>query len=629
MHHERPAEPKHGHPQDGRPEARTEKSRPLAGYPPGSNVSNNAKFFWLFLAIVLTALILWLQIPTTPVKTPPEETPPPPEAIAEIPAAKFTDVTASAGLTFVHHNGAYGEKLLPESMGGGCAFLDYDNDGDQDILFVNSGDWPWHKTEGKKTGGLVLCQNDSHGRFSDVSAGANLVDSYYGMGVAAGDSDNDGWVDLFVTAVGGNRLFRNLGNGTFAEVTAQAGLASSPEQWSTSCAWIDYDNDGDLDLFVCNYVRWSREIDQQADYRLSGIGRAYGPPLNFSGVYPYLYRNDSHGRFTDVSDPSGMHIKNKVTGSPLAKSLGVAPVDLDGDGWMDLVVANDTVQNFVFHNERNGTFKEIGALSGIAYDPFGSARGAMGIDSGRFQDDNTLGISIGNFANEMTALYVSQQDPLFFSDEAIQQGIGHASRVYLTFGVFFFDYDLDGWLDLLTANGHLEPDINKIHPSQRYAQPAQLFWNVRGSRKKAGFVSVPPEKCGADILQPIVGRGSAYADMDGDGDLDVLLAQIGGPPLLLRNDQKLKRHWLRFKLTGTTSNRDAIGAWVKVRVGNKTFSQQVMPTRGYLSQSELPVTIGLGEADHVDDVEVTWPGGAKEKIHPVRLDALTMVRQSR
>jgi len=312
----------------------------------------------------------------------------------------------------------------------------------------------------------------------------------------------------------------------------------------------------------------------------------------------------------------------------MAKSLGVAPVDFDGDGWMDLIVANDTVQNFAFHNQRNGTFKEVAALKGLAYSTFGGVRGAMGIDSSRFEEDN-LAVAIGNFANEMTALYVTQREPFVFSDEAIKLGIGHASKDMLTFGVFFFDYDLDGWLDLLTANGHIEPQISRIHPNQQYRQPAQLFWNGRGTGHANSFVPVPAQKCGADLFRPIAGRGSAYADIDGDGDPDVLLTQVDGPPLLLRNDQKLNHHWVRLKLVGQQCNRDAIGAWVKARVGNRTLDRQVMPTRGFLSQSELPVTFGLGHFDRIDDVTITWPGGAVQHVPNVRLDALTVVEQKR
>jgi hypothetical protein len=405
-------------------------------------------------------------------------------------------------------------------------------------------------------------------------------------------------------------------------------VAGSPTEWSTSAAFPDFDNDGDLDLFVCNYVQWSKQIDFEADYRLVGIGRAYGPPWNFPGTFPYLYRNDGQGRFTDVSASSGVQVKNPATGVPMAKSLGVAPVDIDGDGWIDLVVANDTVQNFVFGNQGNGTFKEIGARAGIAFDSFGQTRGAMGIDAARFRNDQALGIAIGNFANEMNALYVSQRDALVFADEAITEGVGPASRLLLKFGLFFFDFDLDGRLDVLTANGHLEEEIGKVQQSQTYRQPAQLFWN-RGPGRGAGFVPVPPEKCGADLHKPIVGRGSAYADIDNDGDLDVVLTQIAGPPLLLRNDQTLGHHWLRLKLVGAKNNRDAIGAWIKVRAGNHTLPRQVMPTKGYLSQSELPVTIGLGKATRVDSLEILWPDGSAQRVDTPRLDALTIIQQPR
>lgn len=547
-------------------------------------------------------------------------------AAENIPTVKFTDVTSAAGIKFIHQNGAYGDKLLPETMGGGVAFLDYDHDGHQDLLFINSTYWPGHVPPGTQPPTVALYRNDGRGRFTDVTAGSGLDVSCYGMGVAVGDYDNDGLPDVFITALGGDRLFHNEGKGKFRLVTKEAGLEGAPDDWSTSAAWIDYDNDGKLDLFVCNYVRWSPEIDRAANFELPNIGRAYGPPRNFAGTFPQLYHNDGNGKFTDVSVPAGLQVKNPATGLPVAKSLAVAPVDVDSDGWLDLVVANDTVQNFLFRNQHDGTFKEIGARSGIAFDAYGLTRGAMGIDSARFRNDDTLGIAIGNFANEMNALYVAPRGSLVFADEAIKEGVGPASQNLLKFGLFFFDYDLDSRLDVLTANGHLEPEINRVQATQQYRQPAQLFWN-RGD-KGLGFVPVPLEKCGPDLLQPIVGRGSAFADIDGDGDLDVVLTQIAGAPLLLRNDQRLGHHWLRLKLVGTKSNRDGIGAWIKSRVRGHTLSRQVMPTRSYLSQSELPVTIGLGEADKVDSVEITWPGGSTQRINPP-IDKLTVVTEPR
>lgn len=549
-------------------------------------------------------------------------TPPivPPERLAEIPVARFVDITKDAGIDFTHYNGATGEKLLPETMGGGVAFLDFDNDGDQDLLFINGTDWPWARSRRKTT--PALYRNDGTGKFQNVTQGSGLDVNLYGMGVAVGDYDNDGLPDLFITGVGETKLFHNEGKGHFRDTGFNTGA-----NWSTGAAWIDYDNDGDLDLFVCSYVRWSRDIDLEVDYKLAGIGRAYGPPMNFEGTFPGLYRNDGNGKFTDVSEVSGVQVKNPATGGPVAKSLAVAPVDADNDGWIDLIVANDTVQNFFFKNQHNGAFSEIGARSGVAFDAYGLARGAMGIDSARFRNDDALGIAIGNFANEMNALYVSQRDSLLFADEAINEGMGPASRLLLKFGLFFFDYDLDGRLDVLTTNGHLEEEINKVQQSQQYRQPAQLFWN-RGAARGVSFIPVPATKAGGDLFKPIVGRGSAFADIDGDGDLDIVMTQIGGPPLLLRNDQRLGNSWLRLKLAGTSSNRDAIGAWIKVRAGNHTLSRQVMPTRSYLSQSELPVTIGLGKLTKIDSVEILWPRGGAQKINAPKLNTTLTVVES-
>jgi enediyne biosynthesis protein E4 len=551
----------------------------------------------------------------------------PSETGAEPPRVIFKDITAEAGITFAHCNGAVGDKLLPESMGSGVAFLDYDGDGFPDLLFVNACHWPGNVLPaGQPQPMMGLYHNDGHGHFIEATAGSGLDVAFFGMGVAVGDYDNDGRPDVFISGVGGGRLFHNEGMGKFTEVTGRAGVGGATNDWSTACAWFDYDNDGRLDLFVGNYVQWSKEIDLEVGYKLVGIGRAYGQPFNFEGTFPHLYHNEGGGRFKEVTSEAGLQVRNPATQRPMAKTLGVVPVDLDGDGWMDLIVANDTVQNWVFHNERNGAFKEIGALTGIAYDSNGTARGAMGIDVARYREDGALGVAIGNFANEMTALYVSDQNPLRFVDEAIAEGVGPASRLYLKFGLFFFDYDLDGRLDLLTANGHLEEDIGKIQVSQTYAQPAQLFWN-RGLKNGATFCVASRDHCGPDLFRPIVGRGAAYADIDGDGDLDVVLTQTGGPPLLLRNDQQSGHHWLRLKLLGKTCNRDAIGAWVTVRSEGRVLARQVMPTKSYLSQSELPVNIGLGSARRIEDLEIVWPGGQRQNVTNARLDALTVIEQ--
>jgi hypothetical protein len=547
----------------------------------------------------------------------------------EIPRVPFTDVTASAGIHFRHENGARGKKLLPETMGGGCAFFDFDEDGDQDLLLVNGQQWPWDKdaSAAAPSTTLALYRNDGTGQFEDVTKDSGLDISLYGMGAAVGDYDRDGRVDIFISAVGTNRLFHNEGEGKFRDVTDATGIGGAADEWSSSCGWLDYDSDGDLDLFVCNYVKWSREFDESQGFQLTGGGRAYGRPQNFEGTFPYLYRNEGEGKFTEVAEAAGLRVRNRATNVPLAKSLGVTFADFDEDGRIDIIVANDTVQNLLFHNQGDGKFAEVGAVAGVAFDMSGNARGAMGIDAARFRDNDAIGIAIGNFANEMTALYVSHGDQMQFMDEAISTGLGPNTRLELTFGVFYFDYDLDGRLDLFAANGHLEEDINRVQPSQHYAQPPQLFWNC-GRQQDTEFLPVPADNCGKDFVQPMVGRGSAYADIDGDGDLDLVVMGSGQSPRLLRNDQQLGHHWLRFKLTGTKANHDAIGAWIEVHVGESILKRQVMPTRSYLSQSELPVTFGLGEPTSVDRAVIRWPDGTTQELHELPVDTLIVVEQA-
>ena len=554
----------------------------------------------------------------------------------DVPVVPFTDVTAEAGIDFVHVNGAAGEALLPETMGAGGAFFDVDRDGDQDLLFVNSTTWDAVLPDAEAGPGtgptMSLYENDGAGKFADRTAGSGLEVSFYGTGVAVGDVDGDGWTDIFVSAVGSNRLLRNVEGERFEDVTATAGVAGTDTEWSSSSAFFDADGDGDLDLLVGNYVRWSREIDIEVGYQLTGVGRAYGPPLNYGGTTMDLYRNDGSGVFTDVSEEAGLHILNPATDTPVAKTLGLAPVDIERDGDIDVVVANDTVRNFLLVNDGNGVFTEDGELYGLAYGRDGAATGAMGADAADFRNDGELGFAIANFANEMTSLYVSQGDPTLWSDEAITAGIGAPSRRVLSFGLFFFDYDLDGRLDLLQVNGHLEDDIEVVEPSQQYRQAPQLFWNA-GPAAASTFVPVEPAP-GDGLTVELVGRGSSYADIDGDGDLDVLLLQTGDRPLLLRNDQETGHRWLRFLLRGDGErvNRDAIGAWVEVEqetaAGPVVQRRRVMPTRSYQSQVEPVVTIGLGEAasaDELERVEVLWPDGTRQAVEVDALDRVVEV----
>lgn len=587
----------------------------------------------LIVAVGGGGAVWWLR--------PAEKEAPPPVVIGKsegrettqlnLPEILFTDITASAGINFVHENGAYGEKLLPETMGGGCAFFDYDNDGDQDILFVNSCRWPWDPRDLAKDRpqppGVVVYRNDGDCKFADVTTEAGFGEvTFYGQGVACGDYDNDGDTDLFFTAVGKNRLFRNDAK-KFVDVTDEAGVGGDAAQWGTSTGWFDYDNDGDLDLFVAKYVEWTKEFDLAQKFTLIGGGRGYGRPQPFNGTFPSLFRNEGSGKFSDVSKEAGLQILNAASQVPVAKSLGITFADFDADGYLDIVIANDTVQNFLLHNLGNGKFEELGALSGVAFDLDGNARGAMGIDTAWFRNSPSIGIGIGNFANEMTALYVAKTSDLQFRDEAISNGLGPKTRLELTFGVLFADFDLDGRLDYFGANGHLENEINKVQQSQHYEQSPHLFWNC-GPAHSTEFEQLPAAQCGSDFLKPLVGRGASYADIDNDGDLDLLIATSGSAPRLLRNNLPVGQHWVRFKLTGKhKSNRAAIGAVVEVHTGKTIQRRLVMPTKSYLSQVELPVTFGLGSSNKIDLVRIRWPDGTTQDFTDVSIDKLNDVSQ--
>lgn len=543
-----------------------------------------------------------------------------------IPNVRFTDVTARSGIRFVHVNGAFGKRLLPETMGGGVAVLDFDKDGKPDILFINYCYWPGFE-KGDKSPTLALCRNKGTFEFEDVTEKAGLAITMYGMGVTVGDYDNDGWPDIFITGVGGNRLFRNEpdGNGgrKFVEMTCQAGDLFDAQSWPdgkgdaflghavpisfpSSAAFVDYDNDGKLDIVVCNYVTWSPKIDLDQKLTLEGLERAYLPPRAFRGSYCSLYHNEGGGKFKNVTASAGLQIVSEV-GEPMAKALGVSVCDVDEDGWPDIFMANDTVRNFLFHNKRNGAFEEIGQRAGVAYPEDGRARGAMGIDFGEYRPGKRA-FAIGNFANEPDSLLrLDSREKLLFSDVALIEGLAGPSRIVIKFGLFFFDFDLDGLLDLLTCNGHLEPRIHVVQPAQSYKQPVQLFWNTG---KKRAYEQVLAKHAGPDLFEPMVGRGCAFADFDGDGYLDVVLVENGGPARILRNEGGTKNRWVRIVLEGdgVNSNTSAIGARVIVTAGGKTQTREVTSARGYLSQSEFALTFGLGDAKRVERVEVLWPG---------------------
>lgn len=580
----------------------------------------------LLLGLIAGLVYLWLR-PATP---PPAMK----EAKVEAPAAldtrqqgtppvvHFSDVTQQAGIDFTHINGAYGERLMPETIGSGAAFIDYDNDGDQDLFLVNSRDWPGHEA-GQAAPTQALYQNDGTGHFKDVTEAAGLALSAYGMGVAVGDYDNDGWTDLFVTAVGRDHLFHN-DHGVFREVSEAAGVAGTVNDWSSSAAFIDYDNDGDLDLFIGRYVKWSRDIDLEIDFKLTGLGRAYGAPDHFLGTYSVLYRNNGDGRFSDVSAAAGIQVADPGSGLPVGKALGVRLADFDRDGWVDILVANDTTRNFLLHNLGNGAFEEIGIFEGIAFDRDGKATSGMGIDAAYFRNDQSLGVVIGNFSNEMSSLYVTDDGRPPFADEAVLEGVGAPSRLVLTFGVLFLDYDLDGNLDLLQANGHLEHEINKVQPSQQHAQPPLLLWNC-GPDCDRRFV---PAQDAGDLDRPLVGRGASYADIDGDGDLDLLITQNGRQPALLRNDQALGHHWLRVQLLGRQANRSAIGARVELTAGGITQRKELVPGRGFMAQVEMPLTFGLGNRTEVESLVVYWPGGGRQEVAVAEVDRILIVEQT-
>ena len=524
---------------------------------------------------------------------------------------EFTDVSAQARIHFKHNSGAFGKKYLPETLGAGAAFLDYDSDGWQDVLLVNSMDWPEHKTAKSF---LALYHNNQDGTFTDVTRQAGLAVEMYGIGVAVADYDNDGNDDIYITCVGPNHLFRNLGGGKFADVTSRSGVGDPG--FSTSAVWFDYDNDGKLDLFVANYVDWSVEKDQLCS--LDGKNKSYCTPQTYKGQSPTLYHNKGNGTFENVTQRAGLN-------DPTCKSLGVALIDYNSDGWLDLFVANDTEPNRLYKNNGNGTFTDEAIGAGVAFSEAGTARAGMGVDAGDFDGSGRQGIVVGNFTNESMALYSNDSSGLF-TDDAPKSGIGKMSAQSLTFAVFFFDYDLDGLLDVFAANGHVSDDISVVQPNVKYAQPPHLFHN-KGKKKFEEMTG----KLGRALQRAIVGRGAAYGDYDNDGDLDLLITSNNGPARLLRNENANQNDLLRVKTVGNRSNRNGIGAKVTLKTAKGKLFSMVKTGSSYCSQSELPLVFGLGapEEGRMLSLEITWPGGQKDTISEIKPNQSITVQEGK
>jgi len=529
------------------------------------------------------------------------------------PPVTFTDVTMSAGIRFVHNSGAFGKKYLPETLGAGGLFLDADGDGWQDVLLVNSMNWPGH--QGAKSKSYpALYRNNHNGTFTDVTRGSGLDVELYGIGAAAADFDNDGRIDIYVTALGGNRLFKNVGAGRFTDVTKTAGVADGG--FSTSALWFDYDNDGRLDLFVAHYVEWS--IEKDLTCTLDGKNKSYCTPESYKGASPTLYRNRGDGTFEDVTKRAGLYDAS-------SKGLGVAMLDFDGDGRMDLFVANDTQPNRLYRNNFSGgkgTFADVALGAGVAFSESGVARAGMGVDAVDYDGSGRPSLIIGNFSNEMMALYHNEGNGLFI-DEAPRSAVGRTSLLTLTFGCFFFDYDLDGRPDIFAANGHVADDIERVQSRVTYAQRPHLFHNA-GQKLFEDATAAS----GAALQRPMVARGAAYGDYDNDGDLDILVTVNNGPARLLRNDGGNRNNMLRVQTVGTASNRDGIGARVEVAVhGGANLWQIVKTGSSYASQSELPLTFGLGGATGVDGVKVRWPSGRVDAVGALKANQLVTIKE--
>lgn len=530
------------------------------------------------------------------------------------PRVRFVDVTREAGIRFHHFNGAFGKKYMPETTGSGCAFIDVDGDGWLDLLALNGTDWPEHQTGPHRA---ALYRNRHDGTFADVTAGAGLPRNIYAMGVAVGDYNNDGYDDLYLTCLGPNHLLRNNGAAkpgscSFTDVTEAAGAAGAPVgpggrrwKWSSSAAWLDYDRDGRLDLFVCNYVRWSPATDVFCRNRLGQ--KAYCAPAAYIGAPCTLYHNQGNGRFNDVSRAAGVleHV---------GKSLGVAVADMDDDGWPDLLVANDTTPNFLLRNQHGRRFEEVGAEWGIGVGESGRPKAGMGIDAADWQNRGRPGLLVGNFSGEALSLFAPDAAE-GLADVTYAQGMGEPSLSFLTFGLFFFDYDLDGWKDAFIGNGHIDDTVEVQGSQVSYRERPLLFHNEGGRGfREVGLAAGPA------LSTRMVVRGCAYGDFDRDGDPDIALLWNNHGLLLWRNEGGNSSHWLGFHLVGRRSNRSGLGARVRVTAGGLTATEVARSGSSYLSASQQWPLVGLGPQARADRVVVDWPSGHADRFTGVPAD---------
>ena len=527
----------------------------------------------------------------------------------------FTDITKSSGIHFLN-SASQDKRYIVESMGGGVALFDFDNDGLLDIYLVNS-----YTVEAalahRPRPQAALYRNRGNGTFEDVAGKAGVADPGWAMGVAVADYDNDGFDDLYVTCFGPNRLYRNRGNGTFEDVTSKSGVGDP--RFSTGAAWADFDRDGDLDLFVANYVAF--KLDDLPQFGKGPLCKYRGVPVQcgprgLPGSGDALYRNNGDGTFTDVSAAA------KVDDAIGYYGLGVVWTDYNDDGWPDIIVANDATPNYAYRNNRDGTFTEEGLALGIAVDENGTEQGSMGLTIGDYDRDGRLDLFVTNFSDEYNALYRRNPNGTF-TDVSRASKTAAASIPYVGWGTKFFDYDNDGWLDLLVVNGHVYPQIEGAYPGGFYRQRKLFYRNL-----KNGTFEEIAASLGKGFMEPRASRGAAFGDFDEDGDIDIIVNDLDGPPMLLRNEGgSAAGHWISLKLAGTKSNRNAVGAKVRVKTGNLVQIDEVRSGDSYLSHSDWRLHFGLGAATSVDEIEIQWPTGKTQTLRNVVADKVIVIRE--